>query len=378
MQKLAPLMVGILMAWLVTAHAGSEADYIIQSNAAPLIPLTAGLTAGSSPAAVSQPAPADAADAAALAVGPPPAVKKIRIGLILPTESASFGEAANVVRAGFTAAAKVDGTADVVDINEQQSDLVARFRTAEAEGVQVMVGPLTRQGIALVAPFVTVPTLVLNTLDPGMPTNPKLLSLSLAVEGEGREMARVMRQEGRQNPVVVSDGGILSQRLSEAFVSAWRKQTGRPPRVVSWPLAGTIDETIGQADSLFVALDATEATALKAALPATLAVYATSLLNTRHPDPGLTGVRVIDMPWFLMPEVSWVSNYPRPASPLTMQTERLYALGIDAYRLAVKMADGAWKPGSLTLQGVTGALTLQDDRQFSRQLPVAVITAPPP
>ena len=80
------------------------------------------------------------------------------------------------------------------------------------------------------------------------------------------------------------------------------------------------------------------------------------------------------MPWFLMPEHPAVRRYPRPSTPLTMQTERLYALGVDAWRLAVLLA-GARQPLGLKLDGVTGDLKLGRDRLFERQLPMAVLSS---
>jgi outer membrane PBP1 activator LpoA protein len=124
---------------------------------------------------------------------------------------------------------------------------------------------------------------------------------------------------------------------------------------------------------VFIAMTATDAAALKAALPPDMPVYGTSQLNTRKPDSALAGIRFIDMPWFLMTEQAEVKHYPRPTATLTVQTERLYALGIDAYRLALQMATSKWSPASLRLHGVTGDLKLGRDRQFERILPLAVM-----
>jgi uncharacterized protein len=377
MQKLAPLMVGVLMtAWLGIAHAQLP-DYIIHGNTAPMKPLGTELAA-SAPASVGS-APVSTAvvpASAPVAVVPPraPAVAgKVRIGLLLPTQSKDFGEAAQVVRAGFEAAAAVDGKADVVYVDEQEHDVAARYRAAVASGVRVMVGPLTRQGIAAVAPYVTVPTLALNALEPGLPANPRLISLSLIVEGEARQMAHLMQDDGRQHPLVVSTSDVLSRRLTQAFIDEWKKQTGIAPEVLAWPFDASVTPDLSRADSLFIAMTPPEAAALKAAVPATMTVYATSQLDTRKPDSALAGVRFIDMPWFLMPEQTEVKRYPRPQMTLTMQTERLYALGIDAYRLAVMMAGGKWTPNTLRLHGVTGDLRLGRDRQFERSLPLAVM-----
>lgn len=404
MQKLAPLLVCVLAAWLSVAHA--EPDYIIQSNAAPLNPLSPApgaqevpapavpvplpaaapiepvapvapvtpapdLAPTATPAPVSVPAPVPAivqAPAATASASP-----RVRIGLLLPTDSKTLGDAAQVVRAGFDAAASTDGNAEVVYFNEQEDNEVGSYRVAVASGVKVVVGPLTRQGIAAVAPFVTVPTLALNALEPAGAPSPKLLSLSLIVEGEARQMARLMNDDGREHPLVFSAGDVLSRRLTQAFVDEWKKETGSAPRVLDWPASTPISAEVASADSVFIAMPTLDAATLKAALPPDMNVYATSQLNTRKPDAALAGIRFIDMPWFLMTEQNEVKHYPRPATPLTVQTERLYALGIDAYRLAVMMAAPKWSAATLRLHGVTGDLKLGRDRQFERILPLAVM-----
>jgi len=379
MQKLAPLMVGIMATWLCVAHAAGP-DYIIQTDAAPFnpigvmpVPLPATLVVASPtstpPASASAPAVTGSAASAPAAVND----GKIRIGLLLPTQSKTFGDAAQVVRAGFEAAAATDGIVDVVNVDEQESDVAQRYREAVASGVKVMVGPLTRQGIADVAPYVTVPTLALNALEPGLAPNPKLLSLSLTVEGEARQMATLMQTDGRASPLVVATGDVLSQRLAQAFAAKWKKDTGAAPQTLSWPSNTPLNEALATADSVFVAMTPPDAALLKAALPADMTVYATSQLNSSQPDPALAGIRFIDMPWFLMQQQDEVKRYPRPVTPLTVQTERLYALGIDAYRLAVLMSSGKLTAANLHLHGVTGELSLRRDRQFERILPLAVM-----
>jgi hypothetical protein len=379
MQKLAPLVVGIVLTWLgANAAAQQPDDYIIQLNAAPLQSLN------EPPAARPSPAPAPAAGllvaSAPQAVKPARAGAHIRIGLLLPTESKTLGEAAQVVRAGFEAAAATEQNAEVVFVDEQENNVAARYREAVAGGVNVMVGPLTRQGIAAVAPYVRVPTLVLNTLEPGLAPNPRLLSLSLSVEGEARQIARQMVEDGRSAPLVVSDDEALSRRLQQAFEEEWRRLGGRQPGEIVWNggVAAGLATAVASSDAVFVALDGRAAAQLKAGLSPDLAVYATSQLNTRRAEPALAGIRFIDMPWFLMPEQSEVKRYPRPASTLTLQTERLYALGIDAYRLAVMMAQPRWTASGLKLNGVTGDLKLGRDRQFERSLPLSIMTAETP
>ncbi|WP_280954889.1 penicillin-binding protein activator [Paludibacterium denitrificans] len=78
------------------------------------------------------------------------------------------------------------------------------------------------------------------------------------------------------------------------------------------------------------------------------------------------------MPWFLMAQHPAVKRYPRPTQAMTLQTERLYALGIDAYRMAVQLARSR-SSANLRLDGVTGDLRVGKNRVVERQLPVSIM-----
>jgi outer membrane PBP1 activator LpoA protein len=78
----------------------------------------------------------------------------------------------------------------------------------------------------------------------------------------------------------------------------------------------------------------------------------------RTDEPGtssLDGVRILDLPWIVLPDHPSVMVYPRPlnaAQPLDM--DRLYALGIDAFRIARELALRGGAP--FGIDGVTGRL----------------------
>jgi outer membrane PBP1 activator LpoA protein len=64
--------------------------------------------------------------------------------------------------------------------------------------------------------------------------------------------------------------------------------------------------------------------------------------------------------------------YPRPATPLSPEMERLYALGIDAYRL-VRIILEHDEARALPLDGVTGRITLSGHNTFQREAIPAII-----
>ncbi|CUA81935.1 LppC putative lipoprotein [Gulbenkiania indica] len=380
MQRWAPLVMVVLTAWLGTAQAQSE--YIIQQNAAPLQPL--GTRAAPAPRSAPVPTPGPAAQLPAMPAAPAttarPGARPLRIGLLLPTDSKRLGEAAAVVRSGFEAAAAVEQNAEVVRLDADEDSVAARYREAVTGRMDVVVGPLTREGIAAVAPQATVPTLALNTLDPAIVPNPKLFSLSLNVEGEARQLARLMRDDGRARPLVVVDETGLARRIQQAFSAEWGGASGRAVTVVDVTRQGeeAVLAAAGTADAVLLAVDSDKAPGVRRLLPAELAAYGTSQLHTLRPDPALNGVRIIDMPWFVMADHPAVKRYPRPTSALTMPSERLYALGIDAYRLAVQLGQTRGASANLRLNGVTGDLRLARDRQFERTQPLVVIGSETP
>ncbi|MFO1299481.1 MAG: penicillin-binding protein activator [Burkholderiaceae bacterium] len=60
------------------------------------------------------------------------------------------------------------------------------------------------------------------------------------------------------------------------------------------------------------------------------------------------------MPWQVQPDSVSVMAYPKPAD-LHMELQKLYALGIDALRLALQLLAGGTE---VDLDGVTGRLRL--------------------
>jgi outer membrane PBP1 activator LpoA protein len=115
-------------------------------------------------------------------------------------------------------------------------------------------------------------------------------------------------------------------------------------------------------DAVFFALDAQEAALVRALIPRQILVFGTSLLNLGGPagtpaaialSRDLDAVRFVDAPWLLAPGAPSTAALPAPAVPLSADLARLYALGADAYRLAMRWSAGEAR---FTLDGATGRL----------------------
>jgi hypothetical protein len=337
--------------------------------------LMAALLYGGVPAVASPPAP-DAEAAAAPAEPPTPYA---HVALLLPTSSSVFGPSAEAVKNGFLAAAKLHRKAQLpirlYPLGDDPKSAVAAYREAVAAGARFAVGPLTRNGVTALAGTnsVSVPTLALNVPEGTGALPPDFYVLSLHIEADARQVARLAARDGRTNVVTVVSDTPLSRRIQQAFVDEFTRSGGRHVAEHAFASDRTQLAQLRQAvsksgaDMAFLALDFQRARTVRPYLGA-LPLYATS-----HVFPGsigpLTGydlaqVRFMDMPWLLQPDHPAVMVYHRAEPQGSLDLERLYALGIDAFRVAQALLEGRRE----SVDGVTGRLTLGEDRHYVREL----------
>lgn len=342
---------------------------------------------GFSAVAASETAPAPATTPAT--ENPAAADNRPFIGVILPLQSKTLGPLADAIKAGMNAAVALDA-ANATPVrfypaNEQTDDVLFVYRQARDEGARVIVGPLTKPAITELSKsdLVSLPTIVLNTLEPGSKASPSLYTFGLGIDSEARQIARQAFAEGKRKALSVALDSAFSKRLQTAFNEEWKQlggellelqlNTNRP----NYSLVRSLREENGP-DMAFVALDAKKAKALRPYL-GELPVYATSQISNGRPNSGtmraLAGVAYVEMPWFLDPKAANVAKFARPAKPLHIDVERMYVFGIDAYRLAVTLAQlPADKPaGKLLLDGVSGKIELGPQRSFVRTALPSVI-----
>lgn len=312
---------------------------------------------------------------------PPPSAR--HIALLLPLQSGTFGRAADAFRLGFMTAAEFQPDLPIVPYptGDQTPDIVTAYRQLAQAGAALVVGPLTRGAVtALLDEPLAVPTLALNTPEYRSALPKNLYLFNLNVEAEARQVARLAFAAGHKSALTVTADNALSKRIQGAFTDEWLKLGGAIAERLSFVAAQGSHPKLraaiakASADMLFIAADAEKARAVRPYLDATLPTYATSLAHGERFEAGrnldLNQVRFVEMPWFLLPDHPGVMAYPRPAVAMSVEMERFYALGIDAYRLAAVLVAGASSPGSWPLDGVTGEINL-DGQQFTRELTAA-------
>lgn len=304
---------------------------------------------------------------------PSPAPTIATIALVLPLESPAFGRAAEAVRAGFVAASG-DARAKYIVVAHGDDGVLPAFAKAQEAGARVIVGPLVRDDLKAVATagLDLPPTIALNQLDDGTPLPRNMYTISLTLDSDARQLARRARDDGAMTVVIIASDTPLQQRFVTAFNAEWILAGGGAPvmfRFDRTPEALTQlrrDLARTPVDAALLAVDGTDA-ALAKSFVKSIPTYAGSLVNDRQPPEvlrDLDDLRFVDIPWRVDPDAAAFAGVKR-ADYGSAALERLYALGIDAFRIAREFARGPRE--KLDLDGATGRLSLDAGHQFVRE-----------
>ncbi|MEO8385015.1 MAG: penicillin-binding protein activator [Betaproteobacteria bacterium] len=312
------------------------------------------------------------------------------IALLVPLASKTLGKVADALKLGFLAGAQADGqnarAYRIYTSDDEGASLAVQYRKAVAEGASAIVGGLTRDGAHTMAREARLlPTLALNAPlianDAELPDRFFYISLSLDVEA--RLVARMAFAEGLRSLAMVVANSPLDKRVQETFEQEWMRQGGsitarisfgndpNDANRVSSSMERLNERAATKTDAIFLAADPAAARFVRPYLPTGMPVFATS--HTVDPraeavaNLDLESVRFLEMPWFVESDHPAVMAYPKPQLPMPIEFERLYALGIDAWRLGQMVASIESARGQPLLDGVTGRITLEG-RQFTRAL----------
>lgn len=320
--------------------------------------------------------------------------KTVRMALLLPLRSASLGQSAEAVRAGVQAAFENDKDGVTLNLLETDGSVEQVLTTyaAASNDYDIIIGPLSRTEASAVAQRSRVlkPTIALASRDamegvPRLP--PKLLAMGLSVEDEARQVAHWAAQgKAGGTAFVISTNAPWQQRAAKAFAAQWQL-LGRKSQLIELGLfenylnGSSVAALRKRVRSeipamMFLALDAQQAAQLRTALGGETAMYGSSQLNAgvrtalHSPMPldsgttetrvALGGVLLVDLPWQLEADHPAVMVYPQLLGqsdpPPSADQARLYALGIDAYRVARELS---LHGSRFALDGVSGKLQVR-------------------
>jgi outer membrane PBP1 activator LpoA protein len=385
MAKIAVLAV-IFSGLCTAAQANTTADAAVARSSAGVV-----LTIAQNDLALPPPEIADTLPTPYVAPAPALAASSAgprRIALLLPLRSATLGAAADAVRAGVQAAyeREKDGiSVSVIETDGSTQGLLSAYADATAH-YDLVIGPLSRTEVSAIAhggsATVSKPTIALaqpeTAGDADMVLPPQMLAMGLSIEDEARQIAKVANADNMIGKAfVISTNVAWQRRAGKAFAVQWQN-LGMQSQSIELALSdGYLNadhlaqlKRRMQADNpalLLVALDAGQTAQLRLAVGTGIAIYGTSQLNPfALPDwqsaerlNDMDGTRLLDIPWQLQPDHPAVMVYPRRVVSADQQRSadlaRLYALGIDAYRVAREIATNHTR---FELDGVTGKLAI--------------------
>lgn len=346
------------------------------------------------------------------------------VALIVP-QSGPLAAAGKAVRDGFFAAhlhassvtTRSTGGRQLTVLDSASTPLPDLLQQAEALGADLIVGPLDKNRVAQLNLLPRrLPTLLLNYLPAGTSASGDLVQFGLAVEDEATAIARRIKAEGRERVVVLHNQKEWSLRARDALLAALDSGPQDPATLLdtttttqavgigSTPDVKQLTAVVGNTllvdasqsrhrllervvgedlefvprarkdvDAIVAFLDAPEARALRPALrfhfAAHVPVYTSSQALRRISERDLRDLRgfnISEIPWKLYP--SPIKTAVESAFGVTQGgMVPLYALGVDAYRLADRLDLLLTQPHQRLLGG-TGELSIEYGGRVRRDM----------
>ncbi len=317
------------------------------------------------------------------------------IALLLPM-TGQFKDAAEAVRDGFLAAQNADERANKpqIKVHDVSAENVANsYQQAQQNGAQAVVGPMGRNAsVALYSAFqrgFPMPTLMLYEPEELANKNPpsNLWQFSLTPEDEARQVAEKAWKDGHRNATIIHFEGAWGDRVAKAFAERWSSLGGQVSGTIAFNkknLKQQLKSVPETTQCILLGAFAQEArlvpSYLKYMKKAQMPFYATSHVYDAEPqtslDRELEGVIFPDMPWVLL-KGNWSENTQSNQEPISIYTtlqqqysermtganKRLFAFGVDAYRVVSQLPHLNQK-----VLGVTGLLSVDQNNRIYREM----------
>lgn len=340
-----------------------------------------------------------------------------KIGLLLPVTGrySVFGKA---IRDGFFAAyhdARSQGAqVPVIQLYDSASQNITElYQQAQTDGNELIIGPL-RKGLvsdltAVHNKVMPLPTLALNRID-GTAFPSGLYQFGLNPEDEAIQIADIAQQKGFKRALLITPEGDWGNKVAEAFSQRWQSLGGTVVTSANFDARQNnysknikqvlqldrserrrqrLQQVIGKRphfepyrrtdiDFIFLVARPNEGRAVMPLLAyhyaGDIPVFATSHIYHGNTDPSrdqdINGVYFVDIPWVFNPD-SAIRRNIREGLRGSDAYQRMYALGVDSFRLHLRLKQ--LRHGGGQVFGETGTLSLNDLGQIERELTLAHI-----
>lgn len=299
-------------------------------------------------------------------------------------------------------------TVNVID-NTPLESIDQAYAQAIQAGSQWLIGPVNKDDVQALSTrqSLPLPTLALNYGERAVDrTTPpaELFQFGLAAEDEAVQIAERAWQDGHRRALVMIPEGSWGERINTAFEERWLALGGEIDETRFYPRAqdynpeikallnvddsqrrfSTVRSLLGRsaefesrrredADWLFLVALPDQARQIKPTLAFNFAgdlpVYSTSHVFSGEIDPDrdrdLNGIHFCDAPWLLRSS-ALKNDIDAAVRGGEGNYARLYAMGVDAFRLVARVKQLEAFPES-HIYGSTGALTLDRQRRIHRE-----------
>lgn len=289
------------------------------------------------------------------------------IGLLIPLSGPLAGPG-SAIRDGFVAAAnQAQNGATIRIYDTAKEDVVELYQRAIAQGIDFVVGPLSKSEVSRVAALShPVPTLLLNDVEiKSLDTN--LYRFSLSPVNEAKQVALQARKKGHQRALIIAPKNDWGNEVVASFQTQWSESGGEVIEELRYH--GNMDLNSSIRSFLHVEQSEGREKRLKQLLGRNLQVvpsrrqdfdvifmlaypskarqimpllryyfagdvpvYATSAIYSGSidvmKDKDLEGITFCDIPWVFNHQTG-KRNWPEQLNSYN----RLYALGMDSYEL---------------------------------------------
>ena len=343
-------------------------------------------------------------------------IKPARIALMLPF-SGRLLKVSEAIQNGFLYAYYTDqelgAELEIINASTDPAEFNLQYQQAIQDGADFIVGPISK---ALVNQLqqqdkLQVPTLALNYAEDTREPTLNLYQFGLRPEDEAEQIADFALAEGRNLAITLVPDTEWGTRLQNAFTERFEKLGGRVVGSEFYPSKkndysasikkllnlstsnsrhAIIQQVIGQpvsfeprrrqdVDMVFIAANSRQARLIKPQLEfhqaQSLPVYATSHISSSNSnsddDRDLNDILFVDIPWMLANSDNHDFQEIRHYWPSSSKHfSRLYALGIDAYRLIPALRRLMINPGETELRN-TGQLSVDKNGRVKRALLIA-------
>ncbi|MDN5872927.1 MAG: penicillin-binding protein activator [Sinobacteraceae bacterium] len=338
--------------------------------------------------------------------------------LLLPTNG-PLAAAAQAVREGFNAALSRAGygPARVYNVGTGGLSMSQAVSQALTNGAGIIVGPLQKSAVVELNRLgdERVPVIALNYLNTSTTPAAGLLQFGLSPDDEARQAVTHAARQGLHRVLALVPDSARGSSILAALRQQINARNGRLVAALQYPqgttdfsslisqlldidASKTRDKAVANAlgrwpkfeprrrqdiDFIFISgtptADRLMVSTFRYWRASRVPVYATADVNTGQGNHDLNGVRFCGMPWKLEPGSAWDTVRQRLLAGVggNQQLIPLYALGLDAGRLALRLRNGGLQAGE-ELSGYTGELSIGPTGVVQRRLACAKATLEAP